>query len=149
MGFDLLPRELDKLQTVSLAGQLAQRRLARGLRLNPVEATALIAHVLHELIRDGNHSVAQLMAIGEPCARAGEGKGGTPEGLLPDNARPLGLAQPDSPTSREEARGRYPELRVPAPLSTERRARDKHQESPPPDPAMITSTPLTPRRQRN
>lgn len=64
MGFDLLPRELDKLQTLFVAGSLAQKRLARGVRLNQVEATALIACVLHELIRDGNHSVAELMAIG-------------------------------------------------------------------------------------
>ncbi|POY74986.1 putative Urease [Rhodotorula taiwanensis] len=65
MGFDLLPRELDKLQTIYLAGSLAQKRLARGLRLNTAEATSLIALVLHELIRDGNHSVAELMAIGK------------------------------------------------------------------------------------
>lgn len=68
MGFDLLPRELDKLQTIYLAGSLAQKRLARGLRLNTAEATSLIALVLHELIRDGNHSVAELMAIGECCS---------------------------------------------------------------------------------
>lgn len=64
MGFDLLPRELDKLHTLHVAGTLAQKRLARGVRLNEAEATALIANVLHELIRDGNHSVAELMAIG-------------------------------------------------------------------------------------
>ena len=46
------------------AGLLAQRRLARGLRLNAPEATALIATVLLELIRDGTHSVAQLMDVG-------------------------------------------------------------------------------------
>ncbi|GAA5982601.1 hypothetical protein JCM10908_006715 [Rhodotorula pacifica] len=65
MGFDLLPRELDKLQTIYIAGTLAQKRLARGVRLNEAEATALIACVLHELIRDGKHSVAELMAIGK------------------------------------------------------------------------------------
>lgn len=41
------------------------RRLARGVRLNKSEATALIASQLHELIRDGNHSVAQLMNEGK------------------------------------------------------------------------------------
>ncbi|GAA5990378.1 hypothetical protein JCM11641_002343 [Rhodosporidiobolus odoratus] len=65
MAFNLLPRELDKLQTIHLAGTLAQKRLARGIRLNPPEATALIANVLHELIRDGKHSVAELMSIGK------------------------------------------------------------------------------------
>lgn len=59
----LVPREIDKLTTTTL-GLLAQRRLARGVRLNHSEATALIAHVLQELIRDGNHTVADLMALG-------------------------------------------------------------------------------------
>ncbi len=58
----LTPRELDKLM-LHQAGFLAQKRLARGLRLNYVEATALIATQLLELIRDGR-SVAELMDIG-------------------------------------------------------------------------------------
>ncbi|KAM7209372.1 putative urease [Naviculisporaceae sp. PSN 640] len=59
----LVPRELDKL-TISQLGFLAQRRLARGVKLNHSEATALIANNLQELIRDGNHTVADLMALG-------------------------------------------------------------------------------------
>jgi len=59
----LLPREIDRV-LLSNVGSLAQRRLARGVRLNLSEATALLASVLQELIRDGNHSVAELMAIG-------------------------------------------------------------------------------------
>ncbi|KAK4696381.1 urease, partial [Lecanoromycetidae sp. Uapishka_2] len=51
----LVPKELDKLVTSQL-GFLAQRRLARGVKLNHAEAT---------LIRDGNHSVADLMSIGK------------------------------------------------------------------------------------
>ena len=58
----LTPRELDKL-VLSQAGFLAQRRLARGLRLNYVEAVALIATQLLEFIRDGR-SVAELMDLG-------------------------------------------------------------------------------------
>ncbi|KAJ3335763.1 hypothetical protein HDU93_004470 [Gonapodya sp. JEL0774] len=45
-------------------GFLAQKRLARGVKLNFAEATALIASQLLELIRDGKHSVAQLMDVG-------------------------------------------------------------------------------------
>ena len=61
----LLPREQDKLLILNAAGVLAQRRLARGVRLNTTEATALIATVLQELIRDGTgHTVASLMALG-------------------------------------------------------------------------------------
>lgn len=44
---------------------MAQKRLARGLKLNQTEATALIATQLQEYIRDGRHSVAQLMQLGK------------------------------------------------------------------------------------
>ncbi|CAO1634971.1 unnamed protein product [Parajaminaea phylloscopi] len=60
----LLPREHDKL-LLTQAGFLAQRRLARGVRLNQAEATALISTVLQERIRDGRHSVADLMQLGK------------------------------------------------------------------------------------
>ncbi|KAK6522762.1 Urease [Arthrobotrys megalospora] len=60
----LSPREIDKL-LIAQVGQLAQRRLARGVKLNQVEALALIANNLHELIRDGTHSVADLMDLGK------------------------------------------------------------------------------------
>ncbi|THH04303.1 hypothetical protein EW145_g5626 [Phellinidium pouzarii] len=60
----LLPREHEKL-LLHQAGFLAQKRLARGLRLNQTEATALIASQLQERIRDGRHSVAALMQLGK------------------------------------------------------------------------------------
>jgi urease len=50
---------------VTKAGFLAQKRLARGLQLNINEATALIASQLQERIRDGKHSVAELMQHGK------------------------------------------------------------------------------------
>ncbi|EGS18041.1 urease-like protein [Thermochaetoides thermophila DSM 1495] len=55
--------KLDKLVIAQL-GLLAQRRLARGVKLNHAEAAALISSVLHELIRDGAHSVSDLMSLG-------------------------------------------------------------------------------------
>lgn len=58
----LSPREIEKLMLHN-AGFLAQKRLARGLRLNYPEAVALIAAVTLEFIRDG-HSVAELMDVG-------------------------------------------------------------------------------------
>ena len=58
----LTPREIDKLM-LHQAGALAQKRLARGLRLNYVEAVALIAAQLLEFIRDGR-TVAELMDLG-------------------------------------------------------------------------------------
>jgi len=59
----LTPRELDHLR-LAQAGQLAQRRLARGLRLNYPEAIALISSQMMEFIRDGE-SVIHLMDIGK------------------------------------------------------------------------------------
>lgn len=56
------PRDLDKL-VLHGAGVLAQKRLARGLRLNYSEAVALIATQLLELIRDGKR-VTELMDLG-------------------------------------------------------------------------------------
>ena len=59
----LSPRDIDKL-VLHGAGFLAQKRLARGLRLNYPEAVALLAAQLLELIRDGDRSVAELMDVG-------------------------------------------------------------------------------------
>jgi len=58
----LTPHELDKL-ALHQAGYLAQKRLARGLRLNYPEAVALISAQVLEFIRDGR-SVAELMDLG-------------------------------------------------------------------------------------
>jgi urease subunit gamma/beta len=58
----LTPHELDKL-ALHQAGFLAQKRLARGVRLNYPEAVALISTQVMELIRDGR-SVAALMDLG-------------------------------------------------------------------------------------
>jgi urease subunit gamma/beta len=58
----LAPRDLDKL-LLHGAGVVAQKRLARGLRLNYPEAVALIATQILELIREGR-SVADLMDVG-------------------------------------------------------------------------------------
>src|SRR6201995_3291323 len=58
----LAPRDIDKL-VLHGAGAVAQKRLARGLRLNYPEAVALIATQILELIREGR-SVARLMDEG-------------------------------------------------------------------------------------
>lgn len=59
---DLTPREKDKL-LIFTAGLLAERRLARGLKLNAPEATALITCAILEGARDGK-TVAELMTLG-------------------------------------------------------------------------------------
>lgn len=58
----LSPRESEKL-LLFLAGELAEKRKARGLKLNYPEAIALISSRLQEAARDGR-SVAQLMQYG-------------------------------------------------------------------------------------
>ncbi len=73
----LSPRELDKL-TLHQAGCLAQKRLARGLKLNHPEAVALIATVLLEFIRDGRH-VAELMNLGRQFLGRNQVMSGVPE----------------------------------------------------------------------
>ena len=59
---DLTPREKDKLLLFT-AGLLAERRRARGLRLNYPEAMAYISCAILEGARDGR-SVAELMDFG-------------------------------------------------------------------------------------
>lgn len=73
----LSPRDIDKL-TLHGAGFLAQKRLARGLRLNHPEAVALLATQLLELIRDGK-SVAELMELGKKMLGRAEVMEGVPE----------------------------------------------------------------------
>lgn len=58
----LTPREKDKL-LVSMAAEVARKRLARGVKLNHPEAIALITDYVVEGARDGR-SVADLMAAG-------------------------------------------------------------------------------------
>ena len=58
----LTPRETEKL-LLFLAGELAQKRKDRGLRLNYPEAIAFISSRLQEAARDGR-SVAELMSFG-------------------------------------------------------------------------------------
>jgi urease subunit gamma/beta len=73
----LTPREVDKLLLAG-AGLLAQKRLARGLRLNYPEAVALISAQLLELIRDGK-SVADLMDLGRRMLGRAQVMPGVPE----------------------------------------------------------------------
>jgi urease subunit gamma len=59
---ELTPREKDKL-LVFTAALLAERRRARGLKLNYPEAVALMTAAIMEGARDGK-SVAELMGFG-------------------------------------------------------------------------------------
>jgi len=76
----LSPRDLDKL-LLHNAGFLAQKRLARGLRLNYPESVALIATQVLEFIRDGK-TVAELMNTGRQLLGRRQVLSGIPEMIL-------------------------------------------------------------------
>ncbi|MBO9596385.1 MAG: urease subunit gamma, partial [Cohnella sp.] len=59
---NLTEREKEKL-LITVAADLAERRLARGVKLNYPESVALITSAIMEGARDGK-SVAELMAYG-------------------------------------------------------------------------------------
>ena len=78
---DLSPREKDKL-LIFTAALLAERRLARGLKLNYPEAVALITAAILEGARDGQ-SVAALMSAGKTVLRREQVMDGIPE-MIPE-----------------------------------------------------------------
>jgi urease subunit gamma len=78
---DLSPREKDKLLLFT-AALLAERRRARGLKLNVPEAIALISAAILEGARDGR-SVAELMSEGTTLLARADVMDGVPE-LIPE-----------------------------------------------------------------
>jgi urease subunit gamma len=78
---ELSPREKDKL-LIFTAALLAERRRARGLKLNYPEAIALISAAVLEGARDGR-SVAELMSFGATLLTRADVMEGVPE-LIPD-----------------------------------------------------------------
>ena len=73
----LTPRETEKL-LLFLAGELAEKRKARGLKLNYPEAIALISSRLQEAARDGR-KVADLMQYGATILSREDVMEGVPE----------------------------------------------------------------------
>ncbi len=96
----LSPRDLDKLR-LHQAGFVAQKRLARGLRLNYPETVALLATQLLELIRDGK-SVGDLMLLGRQILGVRQVLPGVPalleqvhvEGTFPDGTKLVTVHDP-------------------------------------------------------
>jgi urease subunit gamma len=78
---ELTPREKDKL-LIFTAALLAERRKARGLKLNYPEAVAFITAGILEGARDGQ-SVADLMSYGTTLLKRDEVMEGVPE-MIPD-----------------------------------------------------------------
>lgn len=78
---ELTPREKDKL-LIFTAALLAERRQARGLKLNYPEAVALISAAVMEGARDGQ-TVAQLMSAGRNVLTRADVMDGVAE-MIPD-----------------------------------------------------------------
>ncbi len=78
---ELTPREKDKL-LIFTAGLLAERRKARGLRLNYPESVAYISAAIMEGARDGR-TVAELMSSGRNLLTRADVMDGVPE-MIPD-----------------------------------------------------------------
>ena len=96
----LTPREIEKL-LLHNAGFLAQKRLARGLRLNYPETVALLATQLLEFIREGK-PVAELMDLGRQMLGRSQVLPGVPalvsevqvEGTFPDGTKLVTVHHP-------------------------------------------------------
>ena len=78
---ELTPREKDKL-LIFTAGLLAERRKAKGLKLNYPEAVAFITAAILEGAREGR-SVSELMGWGATLLKRGEVMEGVPE-MIPE-----------------------------------------------------------------
>ncbi|ABM34081.1 urease subunit gamma [Paracidovorax citrulli] len=97
---ELTPREKDKLFLFT-AALLAERRKARGLKLNYPEAVALISAAVLEGARDGK-TVAQLMSEGREVLTRADVMDGVPEMIsdiqveatFPDGTKLVTVHQP-------------------------------------------------------
>jgi urease subunit gamma len=93
---DLTPREKDKM-LIFTAGLVAERRLARGLKLNYPEAMAFISAALLEGARDGQ-TVAELMHYGTTLLSREQVMEGIPEiqveATFPDGTKLVTVHQP-------------------------------------------------------
>jgi urease subunit gamma len=78
---ELTPREKDKL-LIFTAALLAERRLARGLKLNYPESVAIISAAIMEGARDGK-TVAELMTFGTTILKKSDVLEGIGE-MIPD-----------------------------------------------------------------
>ena len=78
---DLSPREKDKL-LIFTASLLAERRLAKGLKLNYPEAIAYISAAIMEGAREGK-TVSELMSFGATLLKRDQVMEGIPE-MIPE-----------------------------------------------------------------
>jgi len=104
----LSPREVEKL-ILHNAGFLAQKRYARGIKLNYVEAVSLIASQLQEFIREA-YTVSALMNLGKQILGISDVMPNVPEmvhevqveGTFPDGTKLVTVHDPICRESGEE-----------------------------------------------
>ncbi len=77
----LTPREIDKLM-ISIAANVARKRLERGVKLNYPEAVALITDFVIEGARDGK-MVSELMEAGAHVVKKENCMSGIPD-MIPE-----------------------------------------------------------------
>ncbi|MFQ5717099.1 MAG: urease subunit gamma [Nitrospinales bacterium] len=107
----LSPREKDKLM-IFTAGLLAERRLARGIKLNHPETVAYISAAILEGARDGK-SVAELMSYGATLLSRDDVMKGVPEMIhevqveatFPDGTKLVTVHNPIPPLGSGEIPG--------------------------------------------
>ena len=107
---NLTLKEQERLLIFNIA-EISRRRWKRGVKLNYVEATAIICDELLERAREGNCSLTDLVRIGSQIITEEDVMDGTAallpsiqmEVLLPDGNKLLSVQDPIRLEKREEA----------------------------------------------
>ena len=96
----LTPREIDKLLLISM-GQIAERRKAKGLKLNHPEAVAYISYMALEAAREGK-TLEQVMSLASNLLTKADVMDGVPdmisliqiEAVFTDGSRLVSIHKP-------------------------------------------------------
>lgn len=97
----LTPTEIEKL-LLHQVGELAEKRLKRGVKLNYPESIALISSRIMEEARDGKKTVAELMEWGNKQLKRSDVMEGVPEmihdvqveAMFPDGTKLVSVHNP-------------------------------------------------------
>ncbi|MBR2980530.1 MAG: urease subunit gamma [Odoribacter sp.] len=96
----LTPKEIDKLLLISM-GQIAERRKAKGLKLNHPEAVAYISYMALEAAREGK-TLEQVMSLASNLLTKADVMDGVPdmisliqiEAVFTDGSRLVSIHKP-------------------------------------------------------
>ncbi len=107
---NLTMKEQERLLIFNVA-EISRRRWKRGVKLNYVEATAIICDEMLELAREGKHTLVELIEIGSKIITEEDVMEDTPallpgiqlEVLFPDGTKLLSIQDPVRLEKRSEA----------------------------------------------